>query len=305
MCLSLLILAAKTAVAIDCDKADHIYQRAVRSTLSTEKEIVVYRSVLDLCPRHVEAGIALAAVLLSSSDFVKGNIIEKNKLIDEAATHLEKAIEYDNKNSTAYRQLAKIYYSQGRTEKAANCYKRILELYPNDKEAKKALGQLSRPSPEKTDKFRSAEAIMKDYDTSSQQSGPRLMGIANFTAPKHRERFNNITFDEWSYSIKKESEPQLAEIGKALRELQNSGLTFFIEGHTDNRGDKDRNQVLSENRARAMKEYLVKKFNISPERIQTQGFGFNRPLFPNDSKENMGRNRRVEVLFLNENDKNR
>jgi len=302
---AVLVPAAGQAKASDCTKAESLYRQASRSGLSVQDETTLLRSVVNLCPKHVEARIRLADILISSSNFKKATQIEQNRLMDEAEEQFEKAMQYDNRNVSVYWRLAKVYYSQGRLENAARCYQRLLELDPNDTDAKKALKKLSRSIPDQSGKLRKAQEIKNSFRTASQEPKLKLMGIANFTEPKHRERFNNITFDEWRYDVKKENEPQLSEIGKALRDLQNEGLTFFIEGHTDNRGDKDRNQSLSENRAKAVKEFLVKKFNVDPSRIQTQGFGFNRALVPNDSHENMARNRRVEVLFLEENRKNR
>jgi|UniRef100_A0A7C4AQ64 outer membrane protein OmpA-like peptidoglycan-associated protein len=284
--------------ASNCEKAGSMYQQVRRSDLPLEKKLSLLRSILEACPEHVEARTLLAEQLTTSPDFEKASLVQQNKMLDEAAHHLEKAAQYDNKNASIYWRLAKVYYSQGRHEKAAECYQRILELNPSDAAAKKALKKLHALAPQNEGNKKTAEVIIKNCEAASHKNEIRLMGIANFTAPKHRERFNNITFDEWKYDIKKENEQQLSEIGSALRDLQSKGLTFFIEGHTDNRGDKDRNQVLSENRAKAIKEYLVNKFNVDPSKIQTQGFGFSRPLLPNDSPEHMAKNRRVEVLFI-------
>ncbi len=291
-------LWAGCAMASDCDEAESLFQQICRSGLSPDKEIEKLRIAIKKCPGHANALIRLADIMISSPGFNKANKIEQNRLMDEAAELYEKAIEFDNKNQQVYWSLARVYFSQGRMERAAWCYQRILELSPKDTDARKALKKLGRTLSHQEGKLRTAEEIKNSVQSASEARKPSLMGIANFTEPKHRERFNNITFDEWKYDLKKENEPQLLEIGKAVRDLQHKGLNFIIEGHTDNRGDKDRNQTLSENRARAVKEYLVQKFNVDPSRIQTQGFGFNRPLVPNDSQENMARNRRVEVLFL-------
>ncbi|MGC8907910.1 MAG: OmpA family protein [Desulfomonilaceae bacterium] len=301
--LGLVLAAALTTLtavvaASDCEKAGAVYQQTLRSALPLEKKLELLRSIIQACPQHVEARALLAEMLIKSPDFEKASLVEKNRMLDEAASHFEKAAQYDNKNVSVYWRLAKVYYSQGRNEKAAECYQRILELNPSDIDAKRALKKLRASTPQQPGHVKTAEDIKKDYEAASHKNEIRLMGIANFTAPKHRERFNNITFDEWKYDIKKENEQQLSEIGRALQDLQGKGLTFFIEGHTDNRGDRDRNQVLSENRAKATKEYLVKKFNVNPSKIQTQGFGFDRPLLPNDSPEHMAKNRRVEVLFI-------
>jgi OOP family OmpA-OmpF porin len=55
---------------------------------------------------------------------------------------------------------------------------------------------------------------------------------------------------------------------------------------------------ISRQRAEAIKEYLVKNFGIEPERIEPLGLGSEKPLVSNDSAENMRKNRRVEILFV-------
>jgi OOP family OmpA-OmpF porin len=71
-----------------------------------------------------------------------------------------------------------------------------------------------------------------------------------------------------------------------------------VEGHTDDRGGLERNLKLSSERTEAVRNYLTEHFKIDPNRIKTQGFGYSRPRVPNDSKENMLKNRRVEILFV-------
>jgi outer membrane protein OmpA-like peptidoglycan-associated protein len=70
-----------------------------------------------------------------------------------------------------------------------------------------------------------------------------------------------------------------------------------VEGHTDNKGSKKINQVLSEDRARAVAGYLVKQ-GIDPSRIETYGHGDSKPLAPNLSARGREMNRRVEFVIL-------
>jgi outer membrane protein OmpA-like peptidoglycan-associated protein len=71
------------------------------------------------------------------------------------------------------------------------------------------------------------------------------------------------------------------------------GMRIAIQGHTDNEGSGDYNQRLSEQRAQAVVAYLVK---AGADRVQLEavGYGFTRPTAPNDTPENMARNRRIE-----------
>jgi len=69
----------------------------------------------------------------------------------------------------------------------------------------------------------------------------------------------------------------------------------MIKGHTDNVGGKKYNLNLSQKRAEAIKKVLVKKFNISADRIKTEGFGFSSPIASNSTKEGRQKNRRGEA----------
>ncbi len=70
-----------------------------------------------------------------------------------------------------------------------------------------------------------------------------------------------------------------------------------IEGHTDNRGSKKKNQGLSESRARAVADYLIKA-GIDPSRIESAGFGPERPIAPNLTARGRELNRRVEFVII-------
>ena len=71
--------------------------------------------------------------------------------------------------------------------------------------------------------------------------------------------------------------------------------TVRIEGHTDADGDVTRNQRLSENRAKAVSQYLVSA-GIDPNRLSAAGLGQTKPIAPNDTEENKVRNRRIEFI---------
>jgi OOP family OmpA-OmpF porin len=75
-------------------------------------------------------------------------------------------------------------------------------------------------------------------------------------------------------------------------------LNLTVEGHTDNTGRETTNQVLSEKRALAIKNYLVKK-GIDEERITTAGFGSGQPVADNKTAAGRAKNRRVEMSLRN------
>lgn len=100
-----------------------------------------------------------------------------------------------------------------------------------------------------------------------------------------------INFETNSAKITPDSEEILM---KAYNTMKNSpAIEVEISGHTDSRGSNEKNQVLSENRANSVKSWLVAK-GIDGKRITTVGYGEDKPIAPNDTQENMLKNRRIE-----------
>ncbi|MBI1780532.1 MAG: OmpA family protein [Sphingobacteriales bacterium] len=102
----------------------------------------------------------------------------------------------------------------------------------------------------------------------------------------------NVFFDFASSKIKKESYKVLGEVVKILND--DKDLKLAIEGHTDNVGTPERNNIRSQERADAIKAYLISK-NISADRLTAAGFGFDHPIATNNTEAGRAKNRRVEM----------
>tara|TARA_R110002049_G_scaffold147934_2_gene310812 strand:- start:2216 stop:3496 length:1281 start_codon:yes stop_codon:yes gene_type:complete len=103
-----------------------------------------------------------------------------------------------------------------------------------------------------------------------------------------------ILFNSGSDKIKPESYGVLKEISEAL--LEDLEINLNIIGHTDSDGDEEDNIALSEQRAQAVKNILVSKFNINEDRLQTEGKGETEPVDNNTTTEGKSNNRRVEFV---------
>jgi outer membrane protein OmpA-like peptidoglycan-associated protein len=100
---------------------------------------------------------------------------------------------------------------------------------------------------------------------------------------------NNIYFNTASAEIKGESYDDLFNVIDILQRYPN--ITVVIEGHTDSVGNAMKNLVLSQNRANAVKDFLI-QFGIDPRRIKAIGYGELRPIVNNGPKTR-SKNRRV------------
>ncbi len=106
---------------------------------------------------------------------------------------------------------------------------------------------------------------------------------------------SNLFFDLNKYELRPESITELMEVVKFMQ--LNGAVKVEIGGHTDNTGNENYNQQLSEKRAGAVAEFLISN-QIAPSRIQIRGYGSKKPLKPNDSDENRQLNRRIEFKIL-------
>ncbi len=112
-------------------------------------------------------------------------------------------------------------------------------------------------------------------------------------SPPMKTLERGVYFEKGLYYLLPEFIKKLRELAVYLRE--NPELKIIVEGHTDSSGPEWYNLELSKKRAEMVKDYLVIVEGISSDRITTIGYGESRPLYPNDTPENMARNRRVEI----------
>lgn len=106
---------------------------------------------------------------------------------------------------------------------------------------------------------------------------------------------DNIYFDPNEFKLLESSFEELNRLVRIMKDK--STLRIEISGHTDNSGNEQTNLLLSENRAKAVAEYLVAK-EIKMERLVFKGFGSSKPVAVNDSDENRKKNRRVEFRII-------
>lgn len=106
-----------------------------------------------------------------------------------------------------------------------------------------------------------------------------------------------LHFEFDRYDISEIYYKNLANLAACLEENPSSGL--IIEGHADNRGTPAYNMALSEKRANAVKDYLVKRKGIASIRIKTVPYGEGKPLMDEENEYAFKQNRRAEFLLQN------
>jgi len=134
------------------------------------------------------------------------------------------------------------------------------------------------------------EAAKPKYDEAS----------AKAEAPRNvvGRRSWNITFDTGRATFTPAAQEVLEQLQREL--LVAGGTTIQIHGHTDNVGNADANQRLSEERAFAVKQWLMDKssVNFPSERMTVFAHGATNPIAPNSTAEGKAKNRRVEIVLV-------
>jgi len=103
-----------------------------------------------------------------------------------------------------------------------------------------------------------------------------------------------IQFASNSARMQAKSNPALDSLGLALT-TQLTETTLLIIGHTDSIGSRISNLHLSKRRAKAVRRYLMRRYNISLARLKTTGYGEDQPIASNLTKAGRALNRRVEL----------
>jgi len=104
---------------------------------------------------------------------------------------------------------------------------------------------------------------------------------------------SGILFDVDKYDVRPEAKRALASLATVLKEADVKA--FEVDGHTDSDASDEYNQVLSEKRANAVKDFLTSQGIVAE--ITIKGYGESRPIASNDTPEGKQKNRRVEIII--------
>ncbi|MDQ5987028.1 MAG: Peptidoglycan-associated lipoprotein [Syntrophus sp. SKADARSKE-3] len=166
-----------------------------------------------------------------------------------------------------------------------------------------------RASKEKSDaelQKQQAETVQQgkqDLSDSEKRTAAALDELAKLAAVKEEERGLVITlpgsvlFQSAKSTLMPSAQVKLDQVAKALLEVRTRNL--IVEGHTDSRGSESYNQGLSQRRADAVRDYLVKS-SYPADHIQSRGMGKGSPIADNSSAEGRANNRRVEIVIERE-----
>ena len=218
----------------------------------------------------------------------------------EAANHLAEAkgkradIEYEANNAVTSAQIAneKILTAQANEEVAnGTAQRQAVLLQAREREAQRNADQAS-------DARRQADASSVRADAAASRADSLEAELAGLKLQKTERglvlTLGDVLFDTSQATLNPGAYGTLDRLATALREK--SGRKVLIEGHTDNVGSDESNQGLSERRAQSVQSALMQR-DVARSQVTALGKGENFPIASNDSADGRQSNRRVELIF--------
>lgn len=160
------------------------------------------------------------------------------------------------------------------------------EIIKTAEEAKKAMEELMTAPGIMVKREEVLISTMTEADQEKEISEEKIIVTAT-------EEAIHFAFD--SAEIKPEDYPVLDKIANLIK--GNPDYRIEIEGYTDNIGEEEINERISEARAESAKRYFIEKANLPQEIFTTRGFGETKPIASNETMEGRAKNRRVEVIL--------
>ena len=146
-------------------------------------------------------------------------------------------------------------------------------------------------------KLRASFNVEDQVRMASEQASKALNALKPGYAPQELANALNlqiINFSTGSAQIPDSSMPFLDKAAEAIK-MAPAGMTMEIDGHTDNTGDAAANLTLSQQRADAVRNYLIQK-GVPESTVVAKGYGDTKPIAGNDTEEGRFRNRRIEFV---------
>jgi OOP family OmpA-OmpF porin len=321
--------AIAKAVANDAEKL------APKTLTNAREELTKAESVLEVDRTNREKANAhalLATVLanrsyniaLAITDFKKRDFTQEDILLTHQAdvsllgNAVNKTLSFDKPNNETITELAGtiknvVDSNNEQTQRAKNLENKLSEVLATNEQNVALLKQLhaeevanlnARYKGEITILGRTQEL----YAREQQETKERFDRIQNMFTKSEANVFrqrNNVLisvhgfkFPTGSAEIRPDNFGLMNKIVKAIEEFDGSRIQ--ISGHTDSTGSPDLNKALSNDRAQSVAKFMIDVAGLSPTRIQAEGFGQEKPVASNQTADGRAKNRRVEILIVNE-----
>jgi outer membrane protein OmpA-like peptidoglycan-associated protein len=266
----LVCLIATPLLAGDCSQV----RDQIPANKNNPKEL---RKLLEINPQCGEVWEAL------------GDYFYKKEAWNEAYSNYEEAAKYlpdKNKLSSRLQELRPKVTAVIKDEQELLAYRRqVGGTAPALPEDSLKAGQMTTPSGTvKKAAGRKTQLESKSTPSSQQPSAQ---------ARARTEKVGLLILFEYDSAVITQEGKNLLAGYAAMLNKELAGRNFIVNGHTDNIGSRDYNLRLSLERANSVKSYLSAN-GVDPRRLEVRGYGFDKPIFDNDTESGRSKNRRVE-----------
>jgi outer membrane protein OmpA-like peptidoglycan-associated protein len=255
---------------------------------------------------------ACSALGTSSSGTKEKELVENGYIALSAGDYrtaenlLERALTINAKNPFTWLNLGVVYQDTQRYDEARQAYQTVIDLNPSQTaKASNVEGysgkslvdiariNLSNLPPPTTGRAGSPDGRDSDADGVPDNADRCADTPAGAAVGANGCWTLADIFESGKARIRPEAEGQLAAVIALLK--KNPSMRLEIQGYTDDRGPRDMNQRLSEDRARSVCEYLIRN-GIPADRLKWVGYGQSRPVVSNETADGRRQNRRVELV---------
>jgi len=140
------------------------------------------------------------------------------------------------------------------------------------------------------------DGVNDEEDKCVDRPGPASNMGCPVIAQEIIDKIKNVYFATGKFKLFAKAFKSLTEVAAIMS--ADPSLLLDIDGHTDDVGTNENNQILSENRAGSVKEYLVKK-GVSENRMKSTGYSEDKPIADNKTIAGRAKNRRTEMTVRN------
>jgi outer membrane protein OmpA-like peptidoglycan-associated protein/ABC-type taurine transport system substrate-binding protein len=283
------------AVAWDPDMSDAVDKRPGAKKIYDTR--IANRLIADIlvvsdrfASKYPQTVAKLAEGWLQGVEFVKAEPARADNLIGaikdfNIPADLAKAM-LGGVRLADYAENSAFFGKPGAQSDYANIFKMAQEMYRQDRLIKRIY------EPEVTYDRRFIDTLSGRFSNASSEPPIEYQAPAKGATPlatQHR----SIYYDTGSAELGLDSRAIVDEIGALMRAYENTVVD--IEGNTDSTGARAYNIELSQQRAEAVRSYLMKKYGFPPQRLQAIGNGPDKPLASNASPESREKNRRTDI----------
>lgn len=230
---------------------------------------------------------------------IEALILSWEEPLQRVASVMELDIRFDEGHQAPMKELGEY------TQQQAQEIRRLKQEVVDREEQVAALNnQLKRVESRLGGESQERIALQRQVDIQAQLRANIIKLEASFTPEEARVyrqgedvvvSLMGISFPSGRSTIDASSAPLMKKVQQALTLFP--GASLVVEGHTDANGGDSANLLLSQDRADAVKQYLVTNFGVDAEKVSSIGYGEARPVATNETTAGRARNRRIDLVI--------